>query len=398
MGLSPKFKAHVAECHGDCVIGENFVPAVRAVVIDVMVSLHSHTVRPGDERPALWLAQTLWYSIENAQVAALCFDVSATTPVAKSIEWAARPAPEVSVTSADVEAALAEDQLPHFPSLIASRGARATLCKWLVRKMAARLGAGQTLLVFDDGVPALYRNVGGVSTSEPRPDLARTLHGEADVSAVFAAHVLRNEFGLPVVQVCTVDTDIVLIACLSCFDGLWVRLQHFDHKTRQPVYMTVDCARLAVAGPARYGLSLAEWATLVMSRGTDYVHGGVIKGVGNWDVYLRGCAEALRDVKASRGRELVTKDAVDAGALHTTFVAASARMKRAAIKYDRDDGTMARLAWNVLYFTHAPLRGGEGLECTSFGWRVGEAGQVSCARASPGLTYGLGGAPGSERL
>jgi hypothetical protein len=390
MGLSPKFKQFLAACHPECLVPEG--GAARAVVIDVMVTLHSHTVHPDDEHPALWLAQTLWYAIEHASVAALCFDVSATTPVAKSIEWAARPAPEVVVTVADVEAALAQDKLPHFPSLIASRGARAALCKWLVRKMAARLSDEQALVVFDDGVPTVYRAVAGVRTSEARPDLARTLHGEADVSAVFAAHVLHSEFGAPSVQVCTVDTDIVLIACLSCFEGLLVRLQHFDHKTRLPVYMTVDCARLAADGPARYRLTLPEWATLVMSRGTDYVHGGVIKGVGDWDVYLRGCADALRDVKASRGRELVTPHTVDAGALHTTFVAASARMKRAALKYERDDGTMARLAWNVLYFTHAPLRGGEGLDCTAFGWRVEDGGKVACARASPAATYGLGGA------
>ena len=385
MGLAPKFKAYLLAEFPQCCTppGPDDQPA-SAVVVDVMVTLHAHSVRPGDESPALWLAQTLWFAISDFQLISLCFDVSATTPAAKSIEWSTRPAPEVVVTSEDVLAALAENDLPDFPSLIASRSARTTLCRWLVQRMAERLTGAQTMLVLDDGVPTVYR----CGSSEARPDLARATHGEADIACVFAANVLRDQFGAASVDVNTCDTDLVLISCLNAFEGLRVRLIHFDAATKRPVLMWVDCWKLAHAGPAKYGLTLMEWGALLASRGTDYVHGGVIRGVGDWETYMRGCSEALRDVKRTRGgRPIVTDDVVEAGALHTVFVAASERMKRAKVKYERDDGTMARLAWNCLYFRHCPSRGCEGLDCMQFGWGM-DGGRVAVQNRPPG-TFGL---------
>ena len=162
--------------------------------------------------------------------------------------------------------------------------------------------------------------------------------------------------------------------------------------TKRPVYLTVDCWALAKDAPARYGVTLMEWAALVASRGTDYVHGGVIRGVGDWDVYLSGCAESLREVRRGRrGVPLVTSERVDADALHATFVAASDRMKRAKLKYESGDGTLARLAWHVLYMRHAPEAGGEGLDCLDFGWSEDSDEKVVLARRS-NSTYGLGGA------
>lgn len=350
-----------------------------------MVLLHSHTVRAGDEEPALRLAGSLWHTIADAPVAAMCFDVSATTPLAKSIEWGSRPAPSVTLSREDVERALETASLPDFASLISSREARTVLCKWLVLRVVERLKWGHMLLVIDDGVPMVYANS---STGEPsvvhRPDLARTLHGEADISCIYAAHVLRSEFlgGMGVVECCSVDTDLILIGCLNAFEGLRIRLHHFDKASKLPVFQTVDCAQLAASMSARYKLPLMEWATLVASRGTDYVQGGLIlRAPSDWDVYLTNCAQALCDVKRTTGgRDLVTEERVDAAALHTTFVAASARMKRSKLRYEREDGVLARLAWNVLYMRHAPMRGGQGLDCEQFGWGVNAQGQVEARR------------------
>jgi hypothetical protein len=389
MGLASKVKAYLAsDFPACCTPPADGDPPPDAVVVDVMVLLHAFTVKPGEEYPALWLVQTIWSSVAETRLISLCFDVSESTPVAKSIEWANRPAPEVAVTSQDVLDALGENDLPHFPSLIASRSARSTLCKWLVQRIAERLGEAQTMLVLDDGVPTVYRKGG----REQRPDLARTLFGEADISTVFSANVLHDQFGAKTVDIYTCDTDIVLISCLNAFEGLRTRLVHFDNATRRPVYLYVDCWRLAHQGPARYGLTLMEWATLMLSRHSDYVQNGVIRGVGDWHTYMSGCAEALLDVKRTRGgRPIVTESRVETGALHTVFIAASDRMKRAKPRFERDDGTMARLAWNALYFRNCPRTGGEGLDCLQFGWARGDDGMV-VLRARPSVTYGLGGA------
>jgi hypothetical protein len=392
MGLAPDFKKYIAATFPGCVCESTTGDVVT--VVDVMVLLHSFSVRPSEEAPAQRLAETLMYTISNAPHAAMCFDVSATTPAAKSLEWAARPAPAVVVTATDVEAALAQDQLPDFPSLLASREARTVLCRWLVCQVAKRLRWGRTLLVLNDGEPALYATSSvGECTVTPRPDLAREMHGEADISCIFAAQVLHREHGGVAVECITVDTDLVLIGALNAFEGLRLRMHHFDRATKAPVFLTIDCWLLAQHGPARYGLSLMEWAALVASRGTDYVHGGVIRGVGDWDVYLTGCAEALCRVRQSRGgAPIVTPDRVHVDALHATFVSASDSMKRAKLKYEASDGTLARLAWHLLYMRNAPEGGGAGLDCFDFGWTRGVDNTVVLRSGAQPKTYALGGA------
>jgi hypothetical protein len=377
MGLAPKFKQYISTAFPECAGEPDLTPA--AVVVDVMVVLHTFASRPDEDAPALRLAQSLWYYICDSPISALCFDVSATTPSAKSIEWSERPAPSVLVTPSDVEEALCFDTLPDYASLVSSRTARMTLCKWLVRKMAERLKEGQVMLVLDDEDPSVY--FGGALPSR-RPDLKRSMHGEADVSGIFAARVLYTEFckSSGVVLCCTSDTDWVLIGALNCFQGLHIRMHHFDRATKQPIFQTVDCWKLARVAPARYGLGLLEWATLVASRGTDFVRGGLIRGVPDWDVYVRGCADAMRAVKKKTGRELVTDSSVDTAGLHLTFVAASEHLKRASLRYERNDGALARLAWNVLYIRNCPERGGGGLDCVRFGWTQDTQGKVALGK------------------
>jgi len=312
--------------------------------------------------------------VRSAPLCALCFDVSATTPEPKSIEWSERPAPAVAVSPEDVERALCFDALPDYPSLVASRTARMTLCKWLVRKIAERLAPGQSMLVLDDGDPTVYR--GGVAEPERRPDLKRSMHGEADVSGIFAARVLHFQLGATGVTCLTSDTDWVLIGALNAFPGLRVRMHHFDRASKQPVFQGVDCWALAEAAPRRYGVSLMEWAAIVASRGTDFVRGGLIRGIPDWEKYVRGCAEALAAVKRRAGEDLVTDTRVDADGLHRTFVAASRNAPRASLRYERGDGAVARLAWNVLYMKNCPDHGGVGIDCFRFGWRRDASGRV----------------------
>lgn len=169
MDLAAKVEAYLAaEFPACCTPPADGAPPVDGVVVDVMVLLHAFAVKPGQEYPALHLVQSVWYAIAETRHIALCFDVSESTPAAKAIEWANRPAPAVVVTAQDVLAALGENDLPHFPSLTASREARSTLCKWSVQRLAERLSDAQTMLVLDDGVPTVYRRAG----IEVRPDFS----------------------------------------------------------------------------------------------------------------------------------------------------------------------------------------------------------------------------------
>ena len=85
------------------------------------------------------------------------------------------------------------------------------------------------MLVLDDGVPTVYStSVVGERAVLERPDLKRTMHGEADISCIFAAQVLHREWGARSVECITVDTDLVLIGALNAFEHLLIRMHHFD--------------------------------------------------------------------------------------------------------------------------------------------------------------------------
>ena len=385
MGLAQNFKAYVVSTFAECVLPPDAAPA-GAAVIDVMVILHMFDPKPDEEAPARRLAAVLWESFCDCPAAALCFDVSASTPRAKEMEWSRRPAPATPQTAEDIEEALMFDSFADYRALVSSREARSLLCRWLVDQMAARLrrrdGATRRLLVLGDDVPKLFTPDG----AEARPDLARTMHGEADVSGIFAAHVLRSHLGADGPVECrTSDTDWVLIAALNRFPGLRVRLHHFDRASRSVKVVTVDPGALAEASTRRYGVSELEWAALVASRGTDFVD-RLVSGLTDWDAYMSACASALRAAKRRRGE--AAGDAVDAEALHSAFVSASAAAPRSKLRYERNDGALARLAWHVLYMANCPLRGGDGLDCLDFGWRLDEAGRVAHRKVKPRL-FGL---------
>jgi hypothetical protein len=146
-----------------------------------------------------------------------------------------------------------------------------------------------------------------------RADLARPLHGEADISCVFAAHVLFNECGARRAEVRTVDTDIVMIACLNSFPGLQVQLGHFDRKTHEYVKVTYDITALNANIVRKHGISVLEWALLCITRGTDYAARSV-SGVPDWAKYMDLLCPLLR------GQHCITKGdgafSIDTQALH----------------------------------------------------------------------------------
>jgi len=393
MGLGANFKKYVARTFPGAHGRED---APTAVVVDGMVVLHTFAPRPDEATPAQRLAGSLWHHMSDAPHAALCFDVSETTPSAKAIEWANRPAPAVAVLSSDVEAGLLFDQLPNYASLISSRRARATLCRWLAQECVARMRASsvvRTLLVLHDCDPVLYQKLeDGSLVRTQRQDLARSLHGEADVSGIFAARFLWRECcGCSGVVECrTSDTDWVLIGVLNCFPGLRVRMHHFDRASRLPVFQTVRCDALARDAARLYGITVHEFAALVASRGTDFVT-PLLSGGGEWEEYMDACAGALKKVKSRTCCSPVTEGEISVSALHAVFVEASERRQRARLRYAREDGELSRLAWHLFYMMHCPERGGEGLDCTRFGWTETDAGAVQKRRVvgAPSYTYSL---------
>ena len=133
--------------------------------------------------------------------------------------------------------------------------------------------------------------------------------------------------------------------------------------------MTIDVNALASVAPARYNLTLHEWVAITLSRGSDYVDAS-IKGLPDWETYFRTCSTALFNYKKrTRRDDIVTANKVDTHALHAVFVAASDKHARAKIAYTYGDSHLARLAWHLLYATHAVHRGGlQALDCMAFGW------------------------------
>lgn len=135
MGLDAKFKNYVSQAFPECVVAN--APPPDGVVGDAMVMFHSFKPRsaeneageiePEDE-PAKRLVNNIWWTLNDATHAALCFDVSANTPVAKEIEWSTRPKPEVKVTAESVQKSLMFHELPDYGSIISSREARNVLC------------------------------------------------------------------------------------------------------------------------------------------------------------------------------------------------------------------------------------------------------------------------------
>ena len=205
MGLFAGFKAYVASTFPQCVVPNDDIGERGGAVLDVMCALHAFKQVDGEMAPAQRLADSLWFSVYDAESCAFCFDVADNTPAAKAVCWQDRPEPAVVVTAESILAGLADNKLDHYDAIISTRDARSALCRWLQRELIRRFrkcGAMPVKHLYffgSDGAPVYVHweeQADGEEdvVVEPRHDLHKPLHGEADVSCVFAAHVLRKEY------------------------------------------------------------------------------------------------------------------------------------------------------------------------------------------------------------
>ena len=382
MGLGPSFKPYLRDTFPSVVLED--AGDADGVVIDVMVLLHTFTLREEDEhdRPVDRLVGMFWNAICGYTRAALCFDVPSTTPSAKAIEWRNRPAPEIVVTSDDLNEWLIFDQIYEFKSVMASRQARMVLCNFLAKRLVERMrcptwtGLLKTLIVFGDVAPVVYLRSG---PQTPRPDWKRPLHGEADVSGIFAAHILKDKCRGVVAVTC--DTDWCLVGALNAFPGLVVKLTHYDRKCGAFVSMFVDVNKLVAEVKRVYSVNLFEWAAVVLTRGSDYVT-SFIRGIPDWHTYVSLlCNRVVAQKNRTKVAEVVSASALNGPLFFGALKQLVNDTQRTALKIDENDGELARLAWNLFYFKHVPLAGGAGLDCESFGgWQVDANGVVDKAQ------------------
>ena len=376
MGLAAEFKQYVKTTFPDAVVN-GAVQSVDGVVLDVMVFLH--LFKPANEdSAALRLVQSFWRPIRDARVAALCFDSAAQSPEAKQIEWRNRRQPERHLTAEQVERMLMFDVLDDemYADLISMRKLRLMLCEYIVDNILRLFKTGnhslETIYIFGGSVPKQFTR----DEVLERPDLLREMHGEADVSGVLAAFVMQTQHNCELIKSITVDTDWVLTGLLHShvFNNMIVELSNYNRKTGFFDYLTIDIGKLSKAITKSYNITCFEFGALALTRGCDYL-GAMVKFCPKWPDYMNVMAKQLAQSKTK-----ITPTNVDTGVLHATIVAASDKMNRAKLTYTPNDGTLARLAWSLLYYNNVPLQGGAGMECIDFGgWVRDGSGRIQLA-------------------
>jgi hypothetical protein len=390
MGLFAGFKSYVSSTFPGCVVRNDVVGEGDGVVLDVMCALHAFKLADEEDAPAQRLADALWFSVYDAESVAFCFDVTENTPAAKAICWQGRAPPSVDLTVEDITRGLELDMLPHYDAIISNRDARSALCMWLQAQLIVRFRMcnGQPVqnlyFIGSDETPIHVSWGQEPADAEDsvcvvkRPDLCRPMHGEADISCVFAAHVLRKECDARTVEIRTVDTDIVLIGTLNCFKGLQIQLGHYDRKLGCYVKVTFDLTRLCHAVTEKYKVSVTEWALLCVTRGTDYAVRSM-SGLPDWDKYMALMCPLIK------AQHCVIEDdnciQIRTSALHGSFVEASSRTKKTTLLYKPNDGHLARVAWQLFYSMHAPLGAVAVPDCLELGWLRTEEVR-GCARVS----------------
>lgn len=367
MGLSADFKKFISSQFPKAC--EPPTSPADGIVVDVMVYLHSFVERENDAEPAQKLVDSIIWAANGATSAVFCFDNSKDTPAAKEVEFAKRPQPTRTFTDDEIRSALMMDILPDYKNLIQSRNARTVLCDWIVEQLTTRFVTQKnmkTVYFFGTSeVPMMYTKEPAI-TLTLRHDLAKQLHGESDISGIYAAHILKKECNAAVVELRTVDTDWVVIGMLNPFEGLRIRLQHFDRRIGTFVSWFADISMLCKMVVTQYKIAVQEFCLLCLSKGSDYVQ-NAIAGFPDWPMYIDSCARELIRVKTRAG-EVVEDGRINGAALHAVFVEASANKKRSKLNYNKTDGFLTRLAFNYFYFSQAPLRGGKHLNCFDFGW------------------------------
>jgi hypothetical protein len=379
MGLGAQFKNYLKSTFPAAVSDEP--PAADAVVIDTMVLLHSFTIRDEDEdQPATRLVNMFWNTVKTYKRAVICFDVPKDTPSAKSIEWRHRSVNRsethlVDVSVEEVRAWLAFNQLYNWNSIIANRQARMAVCEFVADSLVARMRRDEdssplrTIIVFGAQTPMIYQKNGSCTT---KPEWKLTFHGEADISGIYAAHLFKDK-STKVVCV-TVDTDWVLVGALNAFDGLVVQLSHFDRKLGRFVSIYVDVFKFRAAAENTYKVTFHEFASVVLTKGSDYV-GQMIAGVGEWHNYVSLlCNRLIAQKNRRKIATIVSASAFDAPVFFEAMQQFVKDVPRTTLRFQPDDGELARLAWNFFYFSKSPLTcTADKLACEKFGgWAYDE--------------------------
>jgi len=256
------------------------------------------------------------------------------------------------------------------------------LCAFLAQRLVERMRSPssnsplKTIIVFGNEDPVIHLRSG---KSDTRSDWKLPLHGEADVSGIFAAHILKDKCRGVVCE--TVDTDWCLVGALNAFPGLIIKLTHYDRRCGF-VSMFVDVHKLSSEAERVYSVSIHEWAAVVLTRGSDYVT-PFVRGIGDWHTYVSLlCNRIVAQKNRTKVATVVSASALNGPLFFGALKQLVNDTQRTALKIEEHDGELARLAWNLFYFKHTPLSGGAGLECEAFGgWSINADGTVSKARA-----------------
>ena len=368
MGLASDFKKFLQARFTQCLAAD--LPQTSCVVIDVMVQLHAFRARLESDAPSgQQLVDQIFWKIFQYEHAALCFDHSASTPWNKAIEWTKRaerrkrPEPEQDATQnqaqtpavltpEDLEQALELDLVPYpFESVLSRRTLRTRICQYIHDGVIERMRLGgpnsslQSISFWGTReVPskAAWTPLGVVEETH-HPERAGRFLGEADISCMVAANVFRAA-GYRGVTILTVDTDLVAVALLHAFPGLFVALAY------QRTMMSVDISRLASALVATYRVPLPDAVLVMLSKKTDYTP-QTLQKLADWDVVMQTCCASIRQ----RGAPIVGRDTLDIGSFHKAMTSAiSSGRKGITLNYKPGDHHLLRLAWVMSYYMRAP--------------------------------------------
>lgn len=396
MGLSEGFKKFIGATFPSCVV-ENKSLVYDATILDVMVTLHGFTPHENDEHPAQTLADKIFWSVYESKTVAFCFDDPHTTPVAKHIEWELRDTTtasddERSDDQADEKEEMAENDLttalmfgllPNYAALLMNRKLRIILVNWLKTQLIRRFqlcnGSPVEMMYFFgvENTPSCvfweYDCGEDVVEVAERPDLIKPLQGEGDISAVYAAHVIRGETDATSILIKSVDTDILLLCALNTLPcQMHVELTHFDRRVRVHIKAVYDSSILKQAIEEQYQISIFEFALLAISKGSDYVTKS-ITAIPDWAKYFAICIPLIKTRPCVR--VVPEKTTVDLSAVHGLLISASASTKRSKPLFLINDGHVARVAWHLIYNMNAPV-GRPVPDCLTMGWSLNEKGRV----------------------
>jgi len=282
MGLAAGLKKYLEEKFQDAVTtyeGRGYDCKAEAIVIDAMCFLHSFYFDIDCNTNVIdQLFDFFFALITKHHTVAIAFDQFTTTPTEKHAEWAKRPQPTERIRRETFIELVNQRKLSpaQLKNVIADRELRDLLNTYIAQALFYRMNPSQTLYVMGaDDVTLMASN----DIVTRRPDLTRPNLGEGDLAVVFLANVLRVEHPVRTVSIETIDTDVIGIAMLHSFPGLFI------HTTYKRTHHVFDVHALVEHVPRALGYDTRTFVLLLISRGTDF-NSGLIKGMGDWGVYL----------------------------------------------------------------------------------------------------------------